>query len=152
MGLTHAARTRLRLLFSRRDAEGRMEEEFRFHIDMEADRLVRDEQLDPAEARRRARIAFGLAERYKDQMRDGRGLAWLGGLSLDFKLAGRMLVKYARVPAAPGDAVRADADRMTKALTRHVILLPLRGGSSSLSRGSASPAARASGRRRPSRG
>jgi hypothetical protein len=27
-------------------------------------------------------------------MRDGRGLAWLGGLSLDLRLGARMLVKY----------------------------------------------------------
>ena len=94
MGLSHAARTRLRLLFSRRDAESRMDEEFRFHLDMETERLVREEGLPPDEARRRARIAFGLAERYKDEMRDGRGLAWVGGLALDLKLGGRMLIKY----------------------------------------------------------
>jgi putative ABC transport system permease protein len=94
MGLVHAARTRLRLLFSRRDAEARMDEEFRFHLDMETERLVREQGLPPSEARRRARIAFGLAERYKDEMRDGRGLAWLGGLTLDLRLGGRMLVKY----------------------------------------------------------
>jgi predicted permease len=29
-----------------------------------------------------------------EDMRDGRGLAWLGGLTLDLKLGGRMLVKY----------------------------------------------------------
>jgi predicted permease len=92
----HAARARARLLF-RRDAEARMNEEMRFHLDMEADRLVRQEGLAPAEARRRAVIAFGLAEQHKDEMRDARGLAWLdrvGTLGLDFKLGGRMLVKY----------------------------------------------------------
>ncbi|MDF1503688.1 ABC transporter permease [Roseisolibacter sp. H3M3-2] len=94
MRLFHAARARLRLLFARRAAEARMDEEFRFHLDMEADRLARAEGLAPAEARRRAVVAFGLAERHRDAMRDGRGLAWLGGLSLDLKLGFRMLVKY----------------------------------------------------------
>ena len=94
MRFLDAARTRLRLLASRRDAESRMDEEMRFHVDMEAQRLVREEGLAPPEARRRATIAFGLTERYKDEMRDGRGLAWLGGFALDLKLGYRMLVKY----------------------------------------------------------
>ena len=64
MTMAHAARTRLRLLLARRAAEARMNEEMRFHVDMEADRLVREERLAPAEARRRAVIAFGLAEKY----------------------------------------------------------------------------------------
>jgi predicted permease len=89
-----AARARLALLFGRRAAESRMDEEFRFHLDMETERLVRDEGLDPVEARRRAYVAFGGVERHKEELRDGRGLAWLGGLGLDFKLGGRMLVKY----------------------------------------------------------
>ncbi|HEX8358553.1 MAG TPA: ABC transporter permease, partial [Longimicrobium sp.] len=54
----------------------------------------REEGLDPVEARRRAHVAFGGVERHKEALRDGRGLAWLGGLTLDFKLGGRMLVKY----------------------------------------------------------
>ena len=41
MSWIHAARTRLRLLFARRAAEARMDDEFRFHIDMETERLVR---------------------------------------------------------------------------------------------------------------
>ncbi|AHG89810.1 protein of unknown function DUF214 [Gemmatirosa kalamazoonensis] len=71
-----------------------MNEEFRFHLEMEADRLVREEALEPQEARRRARLAFGYMERHKEEMRDGRGLRWLGGLSLDLKLGVRLLVKY----------------------------------------------------------
>jgi putative ABC transport system permease protein len=94
MRLFHAARARLRLLLARRDAESRMNEEFRFHLEMEADRLVREEGLAPQEARRRARLAFGYAERYKEELRDGRGPAWPGGLSLDLKLGFRMLVKH----------------------------------------------------------
>ena len=89
-----AVRTRLALLFGRRAAESRMDEEFRFHLEMETERLVREEGLEPVEARRRAHVAFGGVERHKEALRDGRGLAWLGGLTLDLKLGGRMLVKY----------------------------------------------------------
>jgi putative ABC transport system permease protein len=123
MRLFHAARTRMGLLFSRRDAESRMNDEMRFHIDMEAERLGRDEGLAPEEARRRAVIAFGIAEQHKDAMRDGRGVRWLGGYSLDFKLAFRMLVKYpglsvvAVVGMAVAIAVGAGAFTFISALT-----------------------------------
>jgi predicted permease len=89
-----STRTRLHLLFARRAAESRMDEEFRFHLDMETKRLVREHGLEPEEARRQALAAFGGVERYKEELRDGRGLAWLGGLSLDFKLGVRMAAKY----------------------------------------------------------
>ncbi len=88
----HAMRARLRLLF-RRAAEERMEDEMRFHLEMEADKYLR-EGMSPAEARRRARLAFGGVEGHKEEMRDGRTLSWLSGLSLDLKLGARMLVKY----------------------------------------------------------
>ncbi|HEY9450445.1 MAG TPA: ABC transporter permease, partial [Gemmatimonadaceae bacterium] len=94
MRLFHAVRARLRLLLARRSAEARMDEEIGLHIDLESERLVREEGLDPREARRRALAAFGGVERYKEELRDGRGLAWLGGLSLDFKLGVRMAAKY----------------------------------------------------------
>ena len=101
----HSARTRLRLLFARRAAESRMNDEFRFHIEMEADRLVRVKGLAPDEARRQALAAFGGVETHKEALRDGRGLAWLGGLSLDVKLGGRMLLKYPALTIAGGLAL-----------------------------------------------
>lgn len=94
MRLFHAARARARLLLGRRAAEARMNDEMRFHVEMEASRLAREEGLDPVEARRRAVLAFGYAETYKDEMRAGRGRLWPTGLSLDLKLGFRMLVKY----------------------------------------------------------
>ncbi len=89
-----STRTRLRLLFARRAAESRMDEEFHFHLDMETERLARERRLEPGEARRQALAAFGGVERHKEELRDGRGLAWLGGLSLDLKLGARMVAKY----------------------------------------------------------
>jgi predicted permease len=94
MRLFHAVRARLQLLLARRSAEARMDQEIGLHIDLESERLVREEGLDPHEARRRALAAFGGVERYKEELRDGRGLAWLGGLSLDFRLGVRMAAKY----------------------------------------------------------
>lgn len=94
MRLFHAARTRLLLLVGRRAAEARMDEEIRLHVDLETERLVREAGLDEREARRRALVAFGGVERYKEELRDGRGLAWLGGLALDFRLGARMMAKH----------------------------------------------------------
>jgi predicted permease len=88
------ARARLHLLFARRAAESRIDDEVAFHIEMETDRLVREQRLSPDEARRRALATFGGVTRHTEELRDGRGLAWLGGLSLDMKLGFRMLVKY----------------------------------------------------------
>ena len=93
MGWLSALRARIRLL-ARRDSEARIEEEFGFHIDMEAARLAREEGLPPDEARRRALVAFGGVERHKEALRDGRALAWVGGLSLDLRLAIRIFRKY----------------------------------------------------------
>ncbi len=89
-----AARARLHLLFGPRTAEARANEEMDFHIAMETDRLVRDEHLSRDEARRRALAAFGGVTQHREALRDGRGLAPLTGMSLDFKLGLRMLVKY----------------------------------------------------------
>ncbi|HEU4630546.1 MAG TPA: ABC transporter permease [Gemmatimonadaceae bacterium] len=100
----HAARTRLRLLFARRAAEARMEDEFHFHLDMETE-LHRQAGVGTGEARRRALVAFGGVERHKEELRDGRGLAWLGGLSLDLKLGFRMLVKYPGLTVVGGLAM-----------------------------------------------
>ena len=94
MSWVEGFRARLRLLSDRPAAESRMTEEIAFHLDMETERLVREQGLDPVEARRRALVAFGGVERHKEVLREGRGRAWLDGFSLDLKLGGRMLVKY----------------------------------------------------------
>src|SRR5688572_26538410 len=94
MSVLDAARTRLQLLFARQAAESRADEEIAFHIDMETHRLMREGNLPLDEARRRALAAFGGVTRHKETLRDGHGLAWLGGFSLDVKLGARMLRKY----------------------------------------------------------
>src|SRR4051812_1301848 len=94
MSILSAARTRLQLLFAGRAAESRIDEEIRFHIEMETERLVREEKLSFDEARRRALVTFGGVTQHTEALREGRGLASLGGMSLDMKLGARMLVKY----------------------------------------------------------
>ena len=50
MRWVYAARARLRLLLFREEVEQRMDEEFRFHLDMETERLVREAGVDPRES------------------------------------------------------------------------------------------------------
>ncbi|HKN68896.1 MAG TPA: ABC transporter permease [Gemmatimonadaceae bacterium] len=89
-----AARARLHLLFAPRAAAARSQEEIDFHIAMETERLVREQRLSTEEARRRALATFGGVTQHREELRDGRGVAGLAGLSLDFRLGFRMLVKY----------------------------------------------------------
>jgi len=89
----HAARARLRLL-APRAAEARIDDELRFHIEMETQRIAREQKVGHDEARRRALATFGGVQQHRETLRDGRGTAWFSGLSLDLKLGFRMLVKY----------------------------------------------------------
>ena len=100
----HAARARLRLL-APRTAESRIDDEIRFHIEMETQRLVREQQLDHDEARRRALVTFGGVQQHRETLREGRGTAWFSGLSLDLKLGFRMLVKYPGLTVVGGLAM-----------------------------------------------
>jgi putative ABC transport system permease protein len=74
--------------------EAEMDEEMRFHIEMEAERLARERGLAPEEALRRAAVAFGGVEKRKEQGRDVRGLSAAMGMSLDFRLGVRMARRY----------------------------------------------------------
>jgi putative ABC transport system permease protein len=68
------------------------------HLELEIQKNLRA-GMSPEEARRQAHIAFGGVERYKQQAREARTLDWVGGLSLDFKLGIRMLVKHPALAA-----------------------------------------------------
>lgn len=72
-----------------------IEAEFRAHLELRAEDLVR-EGATPAEAARRARLEFGSGPSFRDRGREARGLRAFDGLrlsALDFKLGVRMLVK-----------------------------------------------------------
>lgn len=61
----------LRALVHRKVLERDMDEEMRFHVEMEAEELLRERTLAPEEARWQALVAFGGVERCK---REGRAL------------------------------------------------------------------------------
>jgi predicted permease len=125
-------RERLRGLLFRAREEAEMDEELRFHLEMEAGRLVREAGLDPTEARRRAAVSFGGVDKTKEEVRDARGLAWVAGLSLDFRLGFRLLLKYPGLTLVGGlamafaIAVGAGAFEFVKQLVDPA--LPLDGG------------------------
>lgn len=72
-----------------------MNDEFRLHVEMRAQDLMRS-GLSPAEALRRARCEFGSPERYKAEARASRGLHWLDAFRfswLDVRYATRSFRK-----------------------------------------------------------
>lgn len=95
-------RTRLHHLFARGAFESRMNEEFTLHIELETERLMKEEGLKAAEARRRATISFGGTEKHRESVRDARTLSWLPKISLDLKLGGRLLAKYPAINVVAG--------------------------------------------------
>jgi putative ABC transport system permease protein len=85
-------RARLRDVLLRSAAEREMEEELRFHVDMETEKNLRA-GLPPAEARRRALAAFGGLERHRERLRDGRRLPLLEPLWHDLRFGARALAR-----------------------------------------------------------
>jgi predicted permease len=67
-----------------------MEEEFRFHLEMEQARLVRA-GLPPDAARRQALATFGGLDAHRETMRDERGARWLDDLGADLRYALRAM-------------------------------------------------------------
>lgn len=95
-GLIARIRSLWRGLRRRADIEAEMAEEFRHHLELRTEDLVR-QGLSPQEAARRARIEFGHIDSHKEDARASRGL-WLFDQIrfswLDVKLGLRMMVKY----------------------------------------------------------
>ena len=90
--ILRAAMLRLRALFRKEAVERELDEELRFHLEMETARLVR-EGMEPEEAYTAARIRFGGVERFKEQARDARGTRVVEDGMQDLKYALRMLAK-----------------------------------------------------------
>jgi predicted permease len=85
-----------RTLRHRGAMEAEMSEEFRHHLELRTEDLVRS-GISPTEAARRARIEFGHIDSHKDDARVSRGLRRfeeIGFSLLDLKLGLRMLMKY----------------------------------------------------------
>jgi predicted permease len=83
---------RARVLFNRSRIEREMDEEMRFHVEMEIEELKR-RGMSPEEARRQAFLRFGGVERHKEEGRDARGIRLLVDLGQDLRFALRMLRK-----------------------------------------------------------
>ena len=90
----------LRALAARRRMEAELDEEMRFHIEMEAEKHAR-QGVSHREARRRAALAFGSVEQHKEAMREGRGVRGIERAGFDLRLAARQLRK------TPGFALAA---------------------------------------------
>src|SRR6266536_4162932 len=85
-------RTRLRALLRKSEMERELDEELRHHIERQTEQNVRL-GMNPEEARREARKAFGGVERAKERSRDARGMRWIGDLWQDLRYGARMLMK-----------------------------------------------------------
>ncbi len=82
-------------LLTRRDrVTSDMDEEMRFHVEMETERLMKEHGLPVEEARRRALVSFGGVQKYKEAGHDVHGLRWLDALLLDARFSLRMLLKH----------------------------------------------------------
>ncbi|HEX5178823.1 MAG TPA: ABC transporter permease [Gemmatimonadaceae bacterium] len=82
---------RIRALVRPGALDRELDEEVRLHVALEAKELERLHHLSPADARRRALVAFGGIERYKEAHRDARGTRWLDELQQDIRYAARAL-------------------------------------------------------------
>jgi putative ABC transport system permease protein len=81
----------LRALLHRGEVERELDEEIRFHLEMETSRLMREEGLAEAAARRRAVRLFGRVERSTEGVRDARWTRPVEELARDVRLALRRL-------------------------------------------------------------
>lgn len=82
----------IRALLSRARMDAEMDDELRFHMEMETEKNLR-KGMAPAEARRQAMIAFGGVERFREQTREERGARPLEDLVADLRFAFRTLRK-----------------------------------------------------------
>ena len=83
-------RARLASLIFRQRREADLDEELRYHVDRETERLVAA-GVDSSAARLQARRAFGSVEAFKEQSRDARGTSFVDHLTRDTRHAARRL-------------------------------------------------------------
>jgi predicted permease len=104
MDRLEALRARIRAILAillRRHADEEMEEELRFHLDMETE-LNLSTGMSPEEARRRALVAFGGVERHRERLREGRRVPLVESAWRDLRLGLRSL---RRTPAFTATAL-----------------------------------------------
>jgi putative ABC transport system permease protein len=93
---------RLRAIFRRRSIEHELDEELRFHLENEIEKLMRS-GLSREEASRKARLSLGGMDQVKEECRDARGVWWLDIVLQDMRYGIRGLRRN------PGLAVLATA-------------------------------------------
>src|ERR1700719_2089893 len=86
-------RSYIRGLLWRSRFEKEITDELQFHIQARADDLSRQHGLSHEEAIRKARIEFGSTEKYKDEVRESRGLRLFDELRGDLHYGVRQLRK-----------------------------------------------------------
>lgn len=91
-GLFSRARSIWRWLWRRAHVEEEMDEEFRLHLELRTEDLIRS-GLATAEAARRARVEFGGVDRYKEEGRESRGLRHFDEVWSDLRHTARSLRK-----------------------------------------------------------
>lgn len=82
---------RIRALVSRQSVERELSDEVRFHLQMEADDLIRERGVTRDEAERMARLRFGGVDRHVEAHRDVRGVRLLEDSIADLRYAVRAL-------------------------------------------------------------
>jgi putative ABC transport system permease protein len=90
MPLFDKAASRLQTLADRKRFENDLDDEMRFHLEMEAAKHEA-RGLAPEAARQRARREFGQVDRFKDEVRDARGVTWMDDVRRDVRFALRSL-------------------------------------------------------------
>jgi putative ABC transport system permease protein len=91
MRLVGETRERLRALFFRAREDAELDEELQHHLDMQMQENLR-RGMNPDEARRQARLAFGGINQSREEVRGERAIP-MEGLLQDFRYAGRALRK-----------------------------------------------------------
>ena len=90
MSLLRKASRRLRTLSDRDRFERDLDDEMAFHLEMETAKNV-ERGMSPAEARALARRDLGPVDRFKDEVRDVRGVTWMDDVRRDLRFGLRSL-------------------------------------------------------------